>query len=227
MNAARTLLEARDIGRLAPGSQQWLLRNASLAVRGGERLAIVGPTGAGKTLLLRALALLDPVDEGQVLWLGQPIAAERVPHYRRHVTYLHQRSPLIEGTVEENLRLPFTLAIHAREEFDRGRVVALLESAGRDAEFLTRGSRDLSGGEGQIVAVVRALQLNPTVLLLDEPTASLDAATAHSIEQLVFQWHRQSELGRAAVWVTHDREQASRIANRIIEMNSRRISRGT
>jgi putative ABC transport system ATP-binding protein len=226
MNAARTLIEARDIGRLAPGTQHWLLRNVSLAVRGGERLAIVGPTGSGKTLLLRSLSLLDGVDEGQVLWLGQPIAAERVPNYRRHVTYLHQRPPLVEGTVEENLRLPFTFAIHAREEFDLRRVVALLESAGRSAEFLTRSSRDLSGGEGQIVALVRALQLNPTVLLLDEPTASLDAATAHSIEQLVLQWHRQSEIGRAAVWVTHDRDQSGRIGNRIIEMNSGRITRG-
>ncbi len=226
MNSANVLLEARSIGRLARKTQTWLLREVSLAVRGGDSLAIVGPTGSGKTVLLRSLAILDPIDEGQVLWLNALISPDSVPDFRRQVIYLHQRPALIEGTVEENLRLPFSFGIHARESFDRNWVLSMLERVGRGADFLARLWRDLSGGEAQIVALLRALQLHPTVLLLDEPTASLDAAAAQTIEQLVSQWHQQSNGGRAVVWVTHDREQSSRVASRFVRMNSGRLVHG-
>ena len=223
MDSAGALLEAQDLGRFIPGTQQWLLRDVSITVRGGERLSIVGPTGSGKTLLLRSLALLDPVAAGQILWRGQPIRARSVPDFRRQVMYLHQRPALIEGTVEDNLRLPFTFGVHAHDSFDRERVLCMLETVARGAEFLPRNWLDLSGGEAQIVALVRVLQLNPTVLLLDEPTASLDAATANNIEQLIACWYRQTDGQRATVWVTHDREQSTRVATRVLRMNSGRL----
>jgi putative ABC transport system ATP-binding protein len=226
MGSASVLLEARRIGRFARESQNWLLREVSITVCGGDRLAIVGPTGSGKTLLLRSLALLDSTDEGQVLWLNGPIGPGSVPDFRRQAIYLHQRPALIEGTVEENLRLPFSFAIHAREEFDRNWVHSMLARVGRGPDFLARSWRDLSGGEAQIVALLRALQLHPTVLLLDEPTASLDAATAQTIEQLVSQWHQQSDGGRAVVWVTHDREQSSRVASHFVRTDSGRLLQG-
>jgi putative ABC transport system ATP-binding protein len=226
MNSTNVLLEARRVGRLAPETQTWLLRDVSIAVYGGDRLAIVGPTGSGKTLLLRSLALLDSTDEGQVLWLNGPIGPGSVPDFRRKVIYVHQRPALIEGTVVENLRLPFSFGIHARENFDGNWVLSMLARVGRRADFLARSWRDLSGGEAQIVALVRALQLHPTVLLLDEPTASLDAAAAQTIEQLVSQWHQQSDGGRAVVWVTHDREQSSRVASRFVRMDSGHLVQG-
>jgi putative ABC transport system ATP-binding protein len=226
MNSTSVLLEARSIGRFARESKNWLLRDVSLAVCGGDRLAIVGPTGSGKTLLLRSLALLDSTDEGQVLWLNGPIGPGSVPDFRRQAIYLHQRPALIEGTVEENLRRPFSYAIHAHENFDCDWVLSILARVGRGADFLARSWRDLSGGEAQIVALVRALQLRPTVLLLDEPTASLDAAAAQTIEQLVSQWHQLSNAGRAVVWVTHDREQSSRVASRFVRMDSGRLVQG-
>jgi UDP-glucose/iron transport system ATP-binding protein len=224
MDSAGVLLEAQNLGRVAPGTQQWLLRDVSLTVRGGERLAIVGPTGSGKTLLLRSLALLDPIAKGQILWLGHPIGARSVPDFRRHVTYLHQRPALIEGTVEENLRLPFAFGVHARESFDRQRVLSMLQTVARGAEFLSRNWRDLSGGEAQIVALVRVLQLNPTVLMLDEPTTSLDPETANHVEHLIARWHDQIDGQRATVWVTHDRNQATRVATRVLRMNSGRLN---
>jgi putative ABC transport system ATP-binding protein len=219
MDSARILLETQGIGRLAVRTRQWLLRDISLVVRPGERLAIVGSTGSGKTLLLRSLALLDPLDEGRILWRGEPVAARMVPDFRRQVIYLHQRPPLIEGTVEVNLRLPYTFAIHAHEAFNRNRTVAMLEGVGR-GDLLRRNWRDLSGGESQIVALLRALQLEPTILLLDEPTASLDSDTALSIERLVLNWHQQTDHGRAVIWVTHDRAQSARVATRVLHMQS-------
>lgn len=218
------LLQAKSIGRYVSSSNRWLLRDASITVCGGDAIAVVGASGSGKTLLLRALAMLDPIDEGEIIWRGNSIAARDVPGFRRQVIYLHQRPALLEGTVEESLRMPFQFQIHVNSAFNRVYASSLLSSVGRDGTFLSRQTHDLSGGEAQIVALIRALQLNPSVLLLDEPTASLDGASTEVIEQFVLKWHNECQLERALVWVTHNREQAGRIANRMVEMDSGRLS---
>jgi len=214
------LLEARGIGRRAEDGA-WLLEDVSLAVAPGERVAVVGSSGAGKSLLLRALARLDPIQAGEVLWRGQPVVAEEVPGFRARAIYLHQRAVLFEGSVEENIRVPLSLAIHSGREWDEGRAAARLESLGREPRFLDKPARDLSGGEAQIVAFLRAIQLDPEVLLLDEPTAALDQDAVRSIEGLVRSWHAERG-GRGLVWVGHDREQAGRMADREVRLDAGR-----
>jgi putative ABC transport system ATP-binding protein len=220
------LLEAQSLGRRRTIDGGWLLRDIQVVVDRGARVAVLGPSGGGKTLLLRALALLDVLDEGVVLWSGQVIRCEAVPSYRGAVLYLHQRPTLFEGNVETNLRHPFSLRVHRNRCFDRDRIIQLLEQLGRDVSFLEKLHRDLSGGEAQIVALVRALQLDPTVLLLDEPTASLDREAATVIEGLIRRWHADGAGRRAYVWVTHDSGQAERVADQILWMEAGRVGRG-
>jgi putative ABC transport system ATP-binding protein len=202
------------------------LRDIRVVVRPGERITVLGPTGAGKTLLLRALALLDPLDEGAILANGQPVRSEEIPSFRSAVIYLHQRPALFEGNVEANLRHPFALKIHRRRDFDRDRILGLLEGLDRDASFLKKSHRDLSGGEAQIVALLRALQLDPTVLLLDEPTASLDGEAVRAIEGLLGRWYAEGAGRRAYLWVTHDPGQGERIADRFLWMQAGQIGPG-
>ncbi len=211
------------MGRRAPHREQWLLRGASLDVRPGERLAVVGPSGSGKTLLLRALAALDPLDEGEILFRGEPIPAGEIPAYRSRVVYLHQRAALFDGNVEDNLRRPFALGVHRGRTFDRQRIVELLQSVGRDATFLEQRLRDLSGGESQIVALARAIQLDPTVLLLDEPTAALDPNAAGAAVKLLADWLAEEPDARALVWVSHDVEPIQQITGRTLEMCDGRL----
>jgi putative ABC transport system ATP-binding protein len=161
-----------------------------------------------------------------VLWNGQAVRSEAVPSFRGAILYLHQRPALFEGNVEANLRHPFSLKVHRNRHFDRDRVVDLLDGLGRDASFLEKSHRDLSGGEAQIVALLRALQLHPTVLLLDEPTASLDRDAVRAIEGLLGRWYAEETGGRAYVWVTHDPGQADRIADRISWMEEGRLCPG-
>ena len=189
-----------------------------------NKLAFWMATGSGKTLLMRALACLDSIDTGEILWHGEPIHGDAVPQFRRQAIYLHQRPALIEGTVEENLRLPFTLRIHRQCEFSRERIISLLGHVNRTGAFLERSSRDLSGGEAQIVALLRAIQLQPALLLLDEPTAALDDESMQMIEQLVNDWFEESPSDRAFVWVSHDKEQVARVAGRILAMHDGRLS---
>jgi putative ABC transport system ATP-binding protein len=183
----------------------------------------VGPTGAGKTLLLRALALLDPLDEGEIQWKGHVVSGHAVPAYRREVIYLHQRPALLEGSVETNLRYPFSLRVNRGCSFDRDRILDLLESIGRAASFVEKSSRDLSGGEAQIVALLRALQFDPSILLLDEPTTSLDLGTARAIEELLLTWRSESPADRAFLWVSHDSDQVRRVASRCLRMQGGKL----
>lgn len=217
------LLEAHRIGRRIPGTDKWLLRDVNLRLDPGARLGIVGPSGSGKSILLRALALLDPLDEGSIDSMGLPAAQKGVAAYRRQVVYLHQRPTLFEGNVEANLRQPYALKIHAKSRFDEGLVLELLKKVGRQHSFLQKSAAELSGGERQLVALVRAIQLNPSVLLLDEPTASLDTETTHAAEQLLEQWFADFDGEHALVQITHDRAQVERVSRQILGLDHGRI----
>lgn len=207
------VLEATNICRQANG--RWLLEDLSLAIAPGDRLALIGPSGSGKTLLLRSLAMLDPFDSGQVRWHGKAVGEHDIPRFRSRVIYLQQRASLLEGTVEENLREPFSLRVHRDKCFDRDRVVGWLEGLERDASFLEKQQHDLSGGEAQLAALLRAVQLDPDLLLLDEPTAALDAAASRAVERMVEDWLDEDGQGRACVWVSHDAAQTERVATTV------------
>ena len=223
METPRPLLKACGLGRRRENGGDWLLQGVCISISPEERLAITGPSGAGKTLLLRAIALLDPLDDGVIQWKGRSPSGSFVPIYRREVIYLHQRPALFDGSIEANLRYPFSLKVNRGLSFDRNRTLDLLGSVGRTASFLEKSSRDLSGGETQIVALLRALQLNPSILLLDEPTTSLDEATAEAIENLIHQWLADAPASRAFLWVTHDSHQARRIADKWLRMQRGRL----
>jgi putative ABC transport system ATP-binding protein len=214
----RPLLEASRVGRRAPATDKWLLRDVILRVDVGARVAVVGASGSGKSLLLRALALLDPLDEGAITWRGAPAGARGVPDYRRQVMYLHQQPALFEGDVEENLKQPFALRIHAGARFEKQIVADLLHRVGRSPDFLRKRVNELSGGERQIVVLIRAMQLNPTVLLLDEPTASLDDDAKRAVALLLDRWMSDGHADRAIVQVSHDAGQVERSAWHVFEM---------
>jgi putative ABC transport system ATP-binding protein len=223
--SARTpVLQAVDLERRA--GERVLLNGASVKIHGGDRIVIVGPTGSGKTLLLRSLAMLDPLDAGEIRWHGRAVRRNEIPRFRARVLYLHQRPALLEGTVEDNLRQPFTLKVHDGKEFFRPRIVELLASLERDESFLSKLQRDLSGGESQFTALLRALQLDPEVLLLDEPTAALDADATAGVEVLLTRWLDEQPKARAVVWVTHNQDQARRVATSMVHIREGRLTGG-
>jgi len=197
------LIDAVNITRRAPLSGKTLLQPVSLQVRGGDKMAVVGPSGAGKSVLLRLLASLDAADGGTLSWRGAPVTRGDILRYRRQVAYLKQRAAMLDGSVEDNLRAPFALQVYRNLRYREDTVLALLHAAGRDASFLHKSASELSGGEAQIAALVRVLQLEPTVLLLDEPTASLDPASAVTVEAMVARWYAEpAQPARAYAWVS-------------------------
>lgn len=216
--ASTPLLAAESVGRRDPGNRsRWLIRGVTLRLAPGTSVGVRGPSGAGKTILLRALAMLDPVDEGQVQWRGAVVSPPHVPAFRAQTMYLHQQCVCWEGTVRDNFQRPQRLAQHHQKPWCESQAIELLRVAGRDPSFMDKPAQGLSGGERQLVGVVRALLLDPTVLLLDEPTAALDENSTRAVEKLVAAW-RSAEAERACVWVSHSAEQTRRVAERVLEL---------
>jgi putative ABC transport system ATP-binding protein len=214
------LLEAHGIVRRDARTGATLLAATDFLLTQNERVVISGPSGAGKSVLLRTLALLDALDGGQLRWRGACVERRAIPRYRRNVAYVRQRPALVDGTVEDNLRYPYSLHAYRDVAFDRQRAAQLVRTAGRGDGFLDKRASDLSGGEAQVTALIRVLQLEPEVLLLDEPTASLDPEAVRAIEALVDDWFAADRSSRACVWVTHDPAQAARVGQRQLTMRS-------
>jgi tungstate transport system ATP-binding protein len=184
----------------------------ALTVEPGDILAVVGPSGAGKSTLLRLLALLEEVSTGEVsLHLGerQVTHASASTADRRQLAMVFQRPALLSRSVRANV----AYGLRLRGERDgRDRVDAVLERVSLTTLAEAR-PRTLSGGELQRVAVARALVLEPSVLLLDEPTANLDPANVRLIEKLVREQH--TRYGTTIVLITHNIFQARRLATRV------------
>ena len=213
------LLSVDHISRRDHLTGEPLLREISISIAGGERIALRGKSGSGKSLLLRAIALLDPINEGSICLNGETIFGSGVPDYRRQVVYLPQQAVVVEETVDEAIRRPFLYQSRKQRVYDPAPTLGHLQQLARDKTFLTKRTSDLSGGEKQITALLRALAVKPSVLLLDEATSALDAETARVAEQLVHAWQQQDEV-RSFVWVSHDQPQSDRVAQRTIEIEA-------
>ncbi len=212
------LLEARRLCFEVDGRTLW--GNLDLRLESGERLAIAGPSGTGKTLLMRTLAGLEPLAAGDIVYRGRSLAAWSMPEYRSRVMYVPQTPRLREGTVQESLEAPFRFRVHRGDAFPVDAARSHLQSVGRSEAFLEQRAEQLSGGESQIVAVLRALLTEPEILLLDEPTASLDDAAARGVESLVAGW-LDANPRRACIWTSHDADQLQRVCDRAFALEPR------
>lgn len=214
--SSTSILEARNLGWFLDDQDRWLWRRVNFAIHPSDRISLAGPSGAGKSMLLRALAFLSPVAEGTVLWHGTAVAPHVVPIFRSRVCYVPQRAMLIEGTVRDNLTFPYQFKSHSHHVRDESIWRRWLQELGRDVAFLDRRSDELSGGEAQIVALIRVLQFRPEILLLDEPTSAMDPISAEALESLLFK--QCDETAAAYLWITHDARQAVRVGKTQLEI---------
>ncbi len=204
-----------DSVSVVSGSGVVLLADVSAAVVSGAITVVAGPSGAGKSTLLRLGDRLDIPSSGRVLFEGTDIAGIDPRRLRRSVGMVFQRPVLFAGSVEDNLRVADPEASQARMSFG-------LEQVGLDASMLGRAGDDLSGGEAQRVCIARTLLTEPKVLLMDEPTSSLDPVNRRSIEALARQF---ADRGLGVMWVSHDHVQVSRLADHLIVLcEGRRVS---
>jgi len=198
-----------------------ILRGVDLVVQAGERLAIVGPSGSGKSSLVAVAAGLEPPTRGEVRLMGKSLARlgedARARLRRGRVALVFQSFQLLANmTAHENVAAPLEIA-GERDATERAR--QWLERVGL-AHRLRHYPHQLSGGEQQRVALARALAAGPRLLLADEPTGNLDQENARSVADLMFAL--ATETGAALAIVTHDEALAVR-ADRVARMDDGRI----
>ena len=210
------ILQAHNLGCLI--GSRWLWRGVSFDVIAGDRLGVIGPSGIGKSLLMRSLIGLEPLAEGRVVFQGRSLKDWNIPLFRQRCLYLSQSPGLIEGTVEENLRLVFKLKACRPREFKVDVALAFFRALGRGDAFLGQSVGRLSGGERQLLNLVRGLMIEPTVLLLDEPSSALDMETTAQVEQLLQEWLSGAN-GRAYLWISHSPDQIQRVTDAHINLS--------
>jgi putative ABC transport system ATP-binding protein len=191
-----------------------VLSHLSLDLRDGTT-ALVGPSGAGKSTLLRLLNRLADPDSGTISYRRRDVREHDVLDLRREVVLVPQLPALLPGTVAENVTYGPRIC---DRPCDVGEMLAL---AGLGNGFAARPVSQLSVGEQQRVMLARALALRPRVLLLDEPTAALDARSRDAIENTLNDLRRR--LSAALIIVTHDTAQARRLSDRIVALENGRV----
>jgi putative ABC transport system ATP-binding protein len=191
-----------------------LLSGVDLAVCRGAIAVVAGPSGSGKSTLLRVANRLEVPSAGTVRLDGVDASSIDPRELRRRVGMVFQRPVLFAGTVRDNLHV-------ADGGADDVELAELLAQVGLSASFLDRVGDDLSGGEAQRVCIARALLTRPEVLLMDEPTSSLDPESRRGIEALAGEL---AAAGLGLVWVSHDLPQVRRLQGPIVVLVAGRIA---
>ena len=219
------MIEIENINK-SYGSLQ-VLRDVCVDIHQGEVVSIVGPSGAGKTTLLQIIGTLDRPDSGSIIFNGTDVLklkGRELAHFRnRNIGFVFQFHQLLpEFTALENVAVPALLGGTKQSEAYK-RAGELLQYMGL-SERINHKPAQLSGGESQRVAVARALINNPSVILADEPSGSLDSQNKRELHDLFFRL--RSEMNQTFVIVTHD-EQLAQQADRVLHMRDGAIENFT
>lgn len=201
-----------------------LLHEVSFELYGGQKVVLVGRSGSGKSLLLQALADLLDLDKvmNDRIMLNKngtltPLSQISPSDYRADVALFHQTPHLTGNTVKDALMMPFYFKHHHQHTFRQDWHLNRLSKLGKPEAFLEQSLDELSGGERQLVNLLRTLQLDPVIALFDEPTSALDEETAKAVMMLVKDWH---DKNKAMIWVTHTPSQAHILEAKVWHMKN-------
>jgi len=198
-----------------------LLSDISCSCQAGELTVVIGPSGGGKSSLIRLINRLEDPSSGQILLAGQDIRDLPPPLLRQRVGMMLQKAYMFEGTVLSNLQQPFRYRKEPLPDADHPDVLRSIELARLAPGYLSRDARTLSGGEQQRVNLARAMISRPELLLLDEPTSALDRPTTDSLGQTLHEICRSEQM--AMIVVTHDLRLARRISDQTIYLEAGKI----
>ncbi len=217
-----TLLEIEELTWVPEGAERPIWQDVSFHVDSGEMVILKGPSGSGKSTLLKAIVGLDDISAGRRLFDGEEVTAENIRRFRNRVVYVHQTPVAIAPLVEQNLAFPRQIGADLsgddHEPMTEEEQRQLLEQFGLPDLDWSRRFDALSVGERQRVAFVRCITVRPELLMLDEPTASLDPTNAHRIEEFVHHYLEQNP-DRSVIWITHSEKQRRRLDARHIDIS--------
>ncbi|MBS9777708.1 MAG: ATP-binding cassette domain-containing protein [Gammaproteobacteria bacterium] len=208
------LLAIKNLSR-AQSNGDYFLHPFDVCITAGESIGICGTSGSGKSILLRAIAQLDCTDSESIHFLNNKIDDASIPYYRSKVQLVHQNTMLFDSNVLENIRLPQTFTINKKQHFNCREIYQALDFFKLPHSFLQQKSITLSGGERNIVNILRSLSLSPHILLLDEPTAALDSEASLRVEDYIRHWLSEKPDERAYLWISHSTKQIQRVTQKL------------
>ncbi|OHX27395.1 methionine ABC transporter ATP-binding protein [Streptococcus iniae] len=191
-----------------------IIKDVTFAVEKGDFISIVGPSGGGKSTLLKLASHLLSPSQGKILFEGNDIAKSDPIKLRQAISYCFQTPYHFGKVVKDDIAYPFSIRHQA---YDDKRVKELFELFQMDLAYLEQDVKKLSGGEKQRIALIRQLLFMPQILLLDEVTSALDAQNKVLVEEVIKTLHEQ---GITILWITHDETQSRKYANKIITLVS-------
>jgi putative ABC transport system ATP-binding protein len=195
------------------GEGKTLFDDVSVELTGGELMVLDGPSGSGKSRLLRQLVGLDPAEGVERELLGDAYSASELPGWRSRVTLVAQDAPMLAGSVGDNLDFPFAMRVAAGRSPADGRRAELMAAVGLEGIPESRDAATLSGGERHRLALVRGLLWDPPVLVADEPLSGLDDDRAVACFELLAEAAHRPD--HAVLCVVHDQDLARRADRRI------------
>lgn len=193
-------------------NQQQILKDISFSVQVGDIITVTGPSGGGKSTLLKIMGHLLSPTSGIIQYNGKDINEYEPTEYRKEVSYFFQNAVLFDETVRDNLAFPADIR---EDTFNEDQAIRGLETVQLSDTYLDKPIKELSGGEKQRVALIRNLMYPPKVLLMDEVTSSLDAENREIVLSFIRQLNEEENV--TILWITHNQEEIE-ASNKIIRL---------
>ncbi len=203
-----------------------LFQDLSLVFEQSRFYLIKGRSGTGKSSLLRLINLLEEPSSGKILYKGRPVTSLHSPSLRCLITYIQQTPVVINGSVRDNLLLPFTFKANKEQHPpDDDRLSKLLDDFYLKDVSLESNARNLSVGQHQRLCIIRGLLLSPDVILLDEPTSALDEESSKIVES----WTERLclEYGQTVIMVSHKNFKPKKVIPEVLEVADRHVRKTT
>ncbi|MGL6207686.1 MULTISPECIES: ABC transporter ATP-binding protein [Lactobacillus] len=211
------MVEFKNVTKIYPKSKQPAVENINFKIDKGEFCCLIGTSGSGKTTLMRMINRMNSITKGEVLVNGKNVTEFNPVSLRRRIGYVIQNNGLMPHmTIRENIVLVPKLLKWPKEKLAE-EAKRLIKMAELPESFLDRYPVELSGGQQQRIGVVRALAANQNLILMDEPFGALDPITRESLQTLV--QNLQVQLGKTIVFVTHDMDEALKLATKIVVLH--------